>query len=306
MAKWPGQIAETHSLTVTHCYEESRVWWSSRLAECVGMWGAWERWEWRKVRWHLNSSAGSLAVFLGCMLLPLLRSAAPPQLLLLGCSSLAALCSLRCCPVTSRLHLSQLTAAVDTSLSPYWGSISSLIQPCWESLLQDAGVRRPTHLLSSAEKETWSRANTLLGSFRCDANLDVTESGILQGNTFTFPDLSCDGKKKSNNLNSKTILLVLSRAAEVRKGDLFCTLRNCFHFYSCTLSQSAVILKQTGAISADFAWWVDLIRTSHTSQFTCDGTALRITEDETSNLKELVYQCKDNIHFHTRVPFFFP
>lgn len=99
------------------------------------MWGVWERWEWREVRWHFNSSTGSLAVFLGCTLLPLLR-AAPPWLL-------TALCSLRCCPITSRLHLSQLTAAVDTSLSPYWGSISSLIQPCWESLLQDAWVRRP-------------------------------------------------------------------------------------------------------------------------------------------------------------------
>lgn len=195
--------------------------------------GVCERWEWREVWWHGNSGGGSLAVFLGCWLL----------LLPAPCSSFAAPCSLCCCPVSSRLHLSQLTAAVDTSLSPYWGSISSLIQPCWESLLQDAGVRGPrSHFSLQKKEETWSIVKTLLGSFRCDAKPNVTESGISQGNSFTFPDLLCNSKKNSNNLSNEIIQFVLSRAAKVRVGNWICILHNCY------------VLLNTQSVSSRW-WW---------------------------------------------------
>lgn len=159
---------------------ESLLWGNQSVMEqqasgvCVEMWGAWQRWVLREVRRHFNSSAGSLAVFLGCVLLLLLR-AAPPWLLCACCAA---------APSPAAFIFSQLAAAAETSLSPYWGSISSLIQPCWESLLQDAGVSRPHSHFPFAEKETRSRANTLFGSFRCDANVDVTESGVLQGELF--------------------------------------------------------------------------------------------------------------------------
>lgn len=67
----------------------------------------------------------------------------------------------------------------------------------------------------------------------------------MQGTSFTFLDLSCNSKKTSNYLNSKTILFDLSRAAKVRTGDLFCILHKVFVL---SFSQSAVMLTKTGAI----------------------------------------------------------
>lgn len=164
------------------------------------------------MRWHFYSSGCIFRLHATPAPASGSSSAAPPWLLS---------AFMRCCPVITRLHLSQLTAAVDTSLSPYWGSISSLIQPRWESLQQDAGVMRPRSHFSLQR-----RRRDHVQKLSCNAKLDVTESGILQGNSFTFPDLSCNSKKNSNNLNNKTILLVLSRAAEARIGNIFCTLRH--------------------------------------------------------------------------------
>lgn len=91
----------------------------------------WERWEWREVWWHFNGSERAWLYFkTRC-------NSRSSQLLLPPPSP--PLSYPRCFLVTGRVHLFELTAAVDTSLSPYWGSISSLIQPCWESVLQRKG-----------------------------------------------------------------------------------------------------------------------------------------------------------------------
>lgn len=139
------------------------------------------------------------------------------KLLLLGCSLLPALLPRHQPPsfIPTDSHSGYITWSL---LRKYFIFNSALLG------VAPAGRwgEEATQSLPSAETEP----NTSFGSVRCDANLVVTESGILQGNSFTFPDLSCNSTKNYNNLKSKTILLVLFRAAEVRIGDLFCTLHN--------------------------------------------------------------------------------